>query len=830
MHAIETSHASTADTAKIVAKTRRTPSITLILPAYNEAEVIADAIMEADSALSSITHRYEIIVVDDGSSDATAEIVREFAKFIHSLRLIQHPRNQGYGAAIRSGFSAAQCDLVAFTDADCQFDLTELDRFVLLSERYDVVCGYRIDRKDSSLRCLYSKVYNLLVRAMLNTGVRDVDCALKMFDVNVAKKLRITGDGFLVNSEMLTQANRLGHSVVEVGVSHRPRTLGQSTVSIKHIPKVLTSLVRYWWNEVQFPTQTLMDRRNSETTSSGCFGLNPSWLQIGLIFIAAVFMFANLEYPLIDRDETRYAEIPREMIATGNWVLPQLNFETYYDKPPLLYWLCAISFQLFGISEASARFVPALAAICTLASTMFFGSRLFGRTVGLYAGVVLMLSVGFAFTSRYLLLDGVLALFVSLSLFTSLEAIRNPTATVGKGSLHLGWWILSGVCIGLAFLTKGPIAIVLWLPPVVAMTWVSEAHARPKWWHYGVLGGVASMIAAPWFLMVHLEDPAFLHEFFYRHNIARFAGEFHPKPVWYFLPVLLIAGHPWSFLTIPYGKFLLSRDERSRRQRPPAVGYLLLWSGWCFTFFSLSSCKLPTYLLPAAPALALMVGHYLHTVLADASHPEQHFFARFWSARSATATTCFAGVAFVIYVMIYTDDATVMLFAWAMLWAALLISSLVLMADRHQVRIAWGTSAVVAFLFAVMVMHQMIPAYSRSQTLFGASSPVAKQLGVVESTPIATIEHEFSEVPFYLNRANIAHFARLSDQGIKRFLLRNSNCILIVDSHIAIESLRDQLPTKSKIVPLLQRGPATLYRVSTVPNVDQLAQRETRSR
>ncbi|WP_141631584.1 glycosyltransferase family 2 protein, partial [Rhodopirellula baltica] len=255
MHAIETSHASTADTAKIVAKTRRTPSITLILPAYNEAEVIADAIMEADSALSSITHRYEIIVVDDGSSDATAEIVREFAKFIHSLRLIQHPRNQGYGAAIRSGFSAAQCDLVAFTDADCQFDLTELDRFVLLSERYDVVCGYRIDRKDSSLRCLYSKVYNLLVRAMLSTGVRDVDCALKMFDVNVAKKLRITGDGFLVNSEMLTQANRLGHSVVEVGVSHRPRTLGQSTVSITHIPKVLTSLVRYWWNEVQFPTQ-----------------------------------------------------------------------------------------------------------------------------------------------------------------------------------------------------------------------------------------------------------------------------------------------------------------------------------------------------------------------------------------------------------------------------------------------------------------------------------------------------------------------------------------------------------------------------------------------
>ncbi|KLU07786.1 membrane protein containing Glycosyl transferase, family 2 domain protein [Rhodopirellula islandica] len=830
MHEIETTQTPFADTARMGAKAPPTPSITLILPAYNEAEVIADAITEADSALSSITSQYEIIVIDDGSHDATAETVREFAKFLPSLRLVQHPRNQGYGAAIRTGFSEAKCDLVVFTDADCQFDLTELDRFVLLSERYDIVCGYRIDRKDSSLRCLYSRVYNLLVRAMLNTGVRDVDCALKMFHRDVAKKLRLTGDGFLVNSEMLTQAKRFGHSVVEVGVSHRPRMLGESTVSIKHIPTVLASLVRYWWNEVQFPVPEHVDCQEPKATSASCFGLNPKWLQIGLLFLAAMFMFANLGYPLIDRDETRYAEIPREMIATGNWVLPQLNFETYYDKPPLLYWLCAISFKLFGISEVSARLVPAFAAICTLASTMFFGSRLFGRTVGLHAGVVLLLSVGFAFTSRYLLLDGVLALFVSLSLFAALEAIRNPTSTGAAGTLQLRWWILSGVCIGLAFLTKGPIAIVLWLPPVLAMTWVSEAHARPAWWHYGVLGGVASMIAAPWFLLVHLEDTTFLNEFFYRHNIARFAGEFHPKPIWYFLPVLLIAGHPWSFLTIPYAKFLMARDERSRRQRPPAIGYLLLWSGWCFAFFSMSSCKLPTYLLPAAPALALMVGHYLHTVLGDASHPQKHFFARFWSARSATASTCFAGVAFVVYAMIYTDDATAVLFAWAMLWAALLISSLVLMADRHQARIAWGTSAVFAFLFAVMVMHQMVPAYSRSQTLFGESSPLANQLGVDESTPIATIEHEFSEVPFYLNRANIAHFAHLSDQGIKRFLVRNSNCILIVDSHIAIESLRDQLPAKIKIAPLLQRGPAALYRVSAVPIVDQVAQRATLAR
>ncbi len=120
-----------------------------------------------------------------------------------------------------------------------------------------------------------------------------------------------------------------------------------------------------------------------------------NWLQLALLVIAAVFLLTNLSYPLIDRDETRYAEIPREMLATGNWVLPQLNFQTYYDKPPLLYWLCAISFKLFGVTASAARLVPSLAALATVAATMWFGSRVFGKRIGLLSGVVLMLSVGF---------------------------------------------------------------------------------------------------------------------------------------------------------------------------------------------------------------------------------------------------------------------------------------------------------------------------------------------------------------------------------------------------------------------------------------------------
>ena len=127
--------------------------------------------------------------------------------------------------------------------------------------------------------------------------------------------------------------------------------------------------------------------------------------------------------------------------------------------------------------------------------------------------------------------------------------------------------------------------------------------------------------------MIHMQDPRFLHEFFVNHNLKRFGGEFHARPIWYLLPVLLIAGMPWSFLTCSLTRFLFSRSHEIRENRPPAFGFLALAAGWAFLFFSLSKCKLATYLLPAAPCLALMVGHYLHVVLDRADRTTFRFCA-----------------------------------------------------------------------------------------------------------------------------------------------------------------------------------------------------------
>jgi dolichol-phosphate mannosyltransferase len=259
-------HSGTDDTT--IHPLRPSASISLVLPAWNESEALPRAIHEADDALRSVANEYEIIVVDDGSLDRTQESLQSMAADYQSLRVIRHGKNLGYGAALRTGFAAAKYDLVVWTDADLQFDLREIDRFLLLSKNYDIVCGYRIDRQDSPLRCFCSRVYNGLVRTLVGTTVRDIDCAFKMFRRAKLEQLAITTDGFLVNTELLTQARQKGYSIVEVGVSHRPRCEGQSTVSIRHIPAVLTSLLRFWWNKVQFPGRTPVDGEQSVTMPS----------------------------------------------------------------------------------------------------------------------------------------------------------------------------------------------------------------------------------------------------------------------------------------------------------------------------------------------------------------------------------------------------------------------------------------------------------------------------------------------------------------------------------------------------------------------------------
>src|SRR5690242_20555867 len=217
----------------------RTPPpwrLSLVIPAYNEEAGIRRAVAEADAALARVTSAYEILVVDDGSRDGTAAVVSEEARRRPCLRLLRHATNRGYGAALRTGFEAARFELVAFTDADCQFHLDDLALLLARADEAPVVVGYRIDRQDVWRRRFLSGGYNLLARALLGTAVRDVDCALKLFRREALLRILPGSSNFFVNTEMLTRARQLGLGVVEVGVRHRPRLAGRSTVSLREVP------------------------------------------------------------------------------------------------------------------------------------------------------------------------------------------------------------------------------------------------------------------------------------------------------------------------------------------------------------------------------------------------------------------------------------------------------------------------------------------------------------------------------------------------------------------------------------------------------------------
>lgn len=228
--------------------------LSLVIPAFNESESIVRAIDEALAALQTLTSSFEILVVDDGSDDETAPRVVWAAQRDPRVRLVRHAHNRGYGAALRSGFLAARGERVAFTDADCQFHLRDLARLLSLAESHDVVCGYRLRRQDSPRRRFLSWGYNALVRVLLGAGVRDVDCALKVFRRDRLLRILPKSEGFFANTEMLVSARRLGMSVAEVGVMHRPRWAGESKVSLGDVPRTLATLLPYWWRMLWQPS------------------------------------------------------------------------------------------------------------------------------------------------------------------------------------------------------------------------------------------------------------------------------------------------------------------------------------------------------------------------------------------------------------------------------------------------------------------------------------------------------------------------------------------------------------------------------------------------
>ena len=223
-------------------------SISVVLPAYNEEDNIPKTVPAAVSVLEKLGIDYEVVVVDDGSRDRTADVTLELARDNPRIRLVQHGVNRGYGAALVTGFSSATKDWTFLTDSDNQFDLTDLDKFVPLMGEADIIIGYRAPRRDPFLRRVYGKGWTTLINLLFGYAARDVDCAFKLFKREVYESITLESRGATLSGEFLVKARRKGYRFKQVPVKHLPRTAGQQTgARIRVIVRAFRELVRMWW-------------------------------------------------------------------------------------------------------------------------------------------------------------------------------------------------------------------------------------------------------------------------------------------------------------------------------------------------------------------------------------------------------------------------------------------------------------------------------------------------------------------------------------------------------------------------------------------------------
>ncbi len=477
---------------------------------------------------------------------------------------------------------------------------------------------------------------------------------------------------------------------------------------------------------------------------------------IALFLVLAVVWFGGLGHrKLIKPDEGRYAEIPREMVASGDWLTPRLNDLKYFEKPPLQYWTTAAAYEVFGVREWTSRLWTALTGFLGVLVVGFTAGRLYDRRTGLFSAVVLSSSLAFVLLGHFNTLDMGLTFFMTVTWCAVLLA-REARVRVDAPDAHCGstaadprstsrhWMLVAWAAMALATLSKGPVAVVLSGGALFVYLLLTR-----DWKLLGMLTIVRGLalfvlVAGPWFIAVSRANPEFAQFFFIHEHVERFLTTEHRRegPIWYFVPVLLAGLLPW--LTIA------AMSLRPAWRAPTRAGFhperlLLALIVVVFTFFSLSGSKLPSYILPVFPAFAMLVGRRLATIEGIALR--RHLLVIAAMAVAATAT---------IAVVPLDSDSSVGAIAMFrefaiysfLLWLAGTVIAIVL-ASRLRVAgavIAAGVAACVGWS-ALLLSHELL---GRGMSTYDIA--LAMKPSIVAGTPIYSIGIFEHTLDFYLQR------------------------------------------------------------------------------
>lgn len=342
-----------------------------------------------------------------------------------------------------------------------------------------------------------------------------------------------------------------------------------------------------------------------------------------LFFIVSILFFSFLtwDYPLISPDEPRYAETAREMLASGNFIVPYLDGIPRLVKPVMFYWLQALSMKVFGVNEFAARFPSVVSAAGLVSLGFLFGSL---NGIGFLTAIITMTSLIVVIASKLAITDMLLSFFITAALVFfyvgfDQNSYKKKGEAYGERSFSI-WILLSIVMMGFGFLTKGPVALLL--PVVIIFTFVfikGDLLSFLKTFVVEIVLGALLFIVInlPWYCLIHIAtNGEFTSQFFFSDNLNRFVKTHtaHSAPFWFYIPVIFLGLFPWSFFLIQsilaqdFSSSLSLKSEKSRQEQAFVFG--LVWAIVVFVFFSLAQTKLPTYILPIFLPLCFFIARW----------------------------------------------------------------------------------------------------------------------------------------------------------------------------------------------------------------------------
>lgn len=568
-------------------------------------------------------------------------------------------------------------------------------------------------------------------------------------------------------------------------------------------------LVHDWWNWRMFPSDNphaLIQhpaRRQTPRAAGPSLGIQTlAW--VSLLLGAILLLGLRLDYPLFEPDEARNAQLAINILESGDWVSLQLGTEPYWDKPPAVAWGTAIAYQIFGVHAWSTRLVSNLSAILTVLATFYFGRRLIGFRAAWLGALLLLLCVGFVVCGRYATMDAAITLCATVML-------GSMAMACGGERLRYGYWLLASLACGVGLLVKGPVIGVLTLPPFLMWLWLTgSSHLwRPTRWL--TLAGIAMAIAGPWFAVMAIREPDFLVYFFWKHHVVRFSDAFnHREPFWFYGPVLILGTFPASLLIPTLIPLFRRFGDHCRSVRTPELGLTVLYAAWVVGFFSLSDSKLPTYILPAFPAVALLFATATLAFLSDLRAMPGHHprFANYFLSipRRAAVSVSIAVVAFwaVSHWLLNQNPMG----GWFGLLAGLGIGlSLLAWTLRPRVGTVASFGLILSSLFVITITGYVLPGVSTLRSIQRTTAKLQDNPSL-RNLPVVFYNHEDYGCQLWLADEKIAGFDDYNFVAMLTFLEQHPRC-LIVSRLEEMEVLRTNLDTNAQLSSI--RGARHLY-------------------